>query len=368
MINWDEIIAPAKRENNTKRAFVAVNRLQGKHVPTAPGEALDMFAELAKVLQARYQERLLVIGFAETATAVALAVAQGLKCLSMTTTRENLPHVQYFYFSESHSHAMEQKLVREDLERAMGQVERIVIVEDEITTGNTILHLLRLLRQEYGAACPAMTAASLLNGMDEEAMALFAREQVDCVFLHKYTPAVYEKRMEQAVSEGKAWDLRGSSTDVPEIHIYEGNLELRRLQDAGEIARQCDGLLAVLERECSFAQGERVLVLGTEEFMYPALWIGRQLQQAGCQVWCHATTRSPIVPSPQEDYPLHSRWCLRSLYDEGRVTYLYNLTRYDSVLLLTDADTESAAGLADLTAALRQTGNERVRIVEWRRL
>ena len=38
-----------------------------------------MFAELAKVLQARYQERLLVIGFAETATAVALAVAQGLK-------------------------------------------------------------------------------------------------------------------------------------------------------------------------------------------------------------------------------------------------------------------------------------------------
>ena len=120
--------------------------------------------------------------------------------------------------------------MREDLERAMGQVERIVIVEDESTTGNTILHLLRLLRQEYGAACPAMTAASLLNGMDEEAMALFAREQVDCVFLHKYTPAVYEKRMEQAVSEGKAWDLRGSSAVLPEIHIYEGNLELRRLQ------------------------------------------------------------------------------------------------------------------------------------------
>lgn len=77
--NWETIIAAAKRENNSRRSFVLVNRLQGKHVPASPLQAMEMFRQLADALKQRYpSEPCLAIGFAETATAIGLAVAPGL--------------------------------------------------------------------------------------------------------------------------------------------------------------------------------------------------------------------------------------------------------------------------------------------------
>ena len=71
MYTEKQLVAVAKRENNTKRNYLVVNRLQGKHVPVSPGEAMQMFEELAAAARERYgAERTLVIGFAETATAI----------------------------------------------------------------------------------------------------------------------------------------------------------------------------------------------------------------------------------------------------------------------------------------------------------
>lgn len=58
-----ELAAVAKRENNKKRSYLVVNRLQGKHVPVSPGKALRMFGSLAELLLEEYRgERLLLIG------------------------------------------------------------------------------------------------------------------------------------------------------------------------------------------------------------------------------------------------------------------------------------------------------------------
>ena len=43
--------------------------------------------------------------------------------------------------------------------------------------------------------------------------------------------------------------------------------------------------------------GERILVLGTEEFMYAGLIFGETLEKKGCTVRFHAATRSPIEVS-----------------------------------------------------------------------
>ena len=143
-----ELAAVAKRENNKKRTWLVVNRLQGKHVPVSPGKALRMFGSLAELLLEEYRgERLLLIGFAETATAVGAAVAEKLGALYIQTTREQIQDVEYFYFSEQHSHATEQKLVKDDLDRVMERVDRIIFIEDEITTGNTIRNIIELLKK-----------------------------------------------------------------------------------------------------------------------------------------------------------------------------------------------------------------------------
>ena len=69
MYKEKQLVGIAKRENNTKRKYLVVNRLQGKHIPVSAKEAFRMFSELAAQVREAYAgERLLLVGFAETAT------------------------------------------------------------------------------------------------------------------------------------------------------------------------------------------------------------------------------------------------------------------------------------------------------------
>ncbi len=65
----------AKRYNNPKRSYLLVNPLQAKHIPVSPAAALEMMGALGDQVAAKYPEARLVIGFAETATAIGAAVA-----------------------------------------------------------------------------------------------------------------------------------------------------------------------------------------------------------------------------------------------------------------------------------------------------
>ena len=44
----NDLITIAKRENNSKRSFLLVNPLQGKHIPAVPSQCLELFSTLAK--------------------------------------------------------------------------------------------------------------------------------------------------------------------------------------------------------------------------------------------------------------------------------------------------------------------------------
>ncbi len=115
--------------------------------------------------------------------------------------------------------------------------------------------------------------------------------------------------------------------------------------------------------------GGKVLVLGTEEFMFPAIHIGAILQDnpSVSRVRVHATTRSPILVSDENEYPLHRRYQLRSCYDEGRTTFVYDLEKYDTVLVVTDSEKSSNKGIQDILAALKLVGNECIRLYNWKR-
>lgn len=77
----------AKRYNNPKRSYLLVNPLQAKHIPVSPAAALEMMGALGDQVAAKYPEARLVIGFAETATAIGAAVAArlGPDCLYVHT-------------------------------------------------------------------------------------------------------------------------------------------------------------------------------------------------------------------------------------------------------------------------------------------
>lgn len=361
-----ELAAVAKRENNKKRSYLVVNRLQGKHVPVSPGKALRMFGSLAELLLEEYRgERLLLIGFAETATAVGAAVAEKLGALYIQTTREQIQDVEYFYFSEQHSHATEQKLVKDDLDRVMERVDRIIFIEDEITTGNTIRNIIELLKKAY-PGCAGFSAASLLNGMAKTYQEEYAKSGIRLHWLLRTCHDSYEERAADCRGDGICHGCDSSlPAVVPEEYRISGCRDARRLTDGTLYKTACRQMGREAVEHLQPVRGERILVIGTEEFMYPALVLASMLEEKTGWVRCHSTTRSPILVSSEAWYPLHERYELRSLYDRQRTTFLYDLSAYDRVCMVTDAGEEEKEGLYSLINALVSCGNERICVIRW---
>ena len=202
MYKESDLVRIAKRENNKKRSYLVINQKQGKHIPVSPGEAFAMFHDLADLLREPYRdERLLVIGFAETATAIGASVAVDLHAAYMQTTREEIPGAGYLYFSESHSHAVEQRLVRDDLFAAMNGTDRIIFGEDEVTTGNTILSAIESIEMCLGYRVK-FSVASLLNGMDAAAEKEYENRGISLHYLVKTDHKAYQSQAEKYRGDG----------------------------------------------------------------------------------------------------------------------------------------------------------------------
>lgn len=373
-----DLVRIAKRENNTKRSYLVVDPLQGKHVPVEPSKALNLFKSLAEKLQGKYEgERLLLIGFAETATAIGAQAAITLGTKYIQTTREVIPDARYLFFSEAHSHATEQKLVKDDIDRVINDIDRIVFIEDEVTTGNTIMNIIKIITKEYQKKIK-FAVASLLNGMTEESLKIYQDEKIELHYLVKTDHSGYGAVAEQYRCDGlyicaipenhthESADIDVQSEKNMREHIISipGWMNARRFVDAKQYEAACRKLAETVIAETGVKQGERVLVIGTEEFMYPALLTGQEIEKIGCDVRCHSTTRSPIAVSTEEEYPLHCRYELCSLYDPERKTFIYDLENYDRVIVMTDSALASLKGLETLIYALRMK-NENISVIRW---
>lgn len=365
MYTENDLVRVAKRENNTKRAYLVVNRLQAKHVPVRPGRAIALFDRLAELVEQAYgEEPLLLIGFAETATAIGARLAIRLNSYYMQTTRETEAGAAYIYFEESHSHATEQKLFRDDLERMAGRVRRIVFVEDEVTTGNTIMKIIRIIREMYGG-CFSFSVASLLNGMDEEALAAYRREGIAVHYVVKTDHASYSDRAAAFAGDGCFHEQETGHTGISyRERELSGYVNARHLVRGDVYEKACERLWEQINAHIS-CEKKKIAVLGTEEFMYPAIDTAYRLEQEGHEVWCHSTTRSPIAVSREQEYPLHERYELASFYDSSRLTYIYDLGKYDMAVILTDAVRGGQKAEQTLLHALWQCGTENVVLYRW---
>lgn len=365
MYTEKDLVAIAKRENNNKRNYLVVNRLQGKHIPVESEYSLDMFKELAGMVLEEYKdEKILVVGFAETATAIGSAVAVSTNSYYMQTTRENIENVEYLYFTESHSHATEQKLIKTDLDKIIDEIQRIVFVEDEVTTGNTILKIIDIIEKTYPKNIQ-FSVASLLNGMDEVAREVYESRNIRMHYLVKTDHSAYIDIAEQFEGNGEYCSYPQVCKTELKVYKAEHYLNARRLQTGSAYKEACDKLCKQIMQWLTFEKGEKILVLGTEEFMYPAIYVGAAITKKGCEVKSHSTTRSPIAVSKEEEYPVHVRYELHSFYDDERRTFIYDLDKYDKVLIITDSVNQSKQGMKDLCSNLAKCGNTNIHVIEW---
>lgn len=380
----NDLVRLAKRDNNTRRPFLLVNPLQGKHIPCSPGGALALFQCLAaRLYDSCREEQLLIIGFAETATAIGAAIAACAPDQTdyIQTTREAIGGTDSLFFSEVHSHATEQKLIKNNLRSMLLRADRVIFAEDEVTTGNTILNAIDAVQKEYGPLPLKFGVVSILNGMSEENLKVFHHRGISCTWLLRLENESYTDHLSSC-----EYDPALCFTPDPSLLSDEDFYELlsRAKKGGFPLEGYCnprlgagmktflDGCRHMTESASAYPDTENlmdknVLVLGTEEFMFPPLILAAYLEtHCGCRsVRFHATTRSPILPCGREDYPITSRFSLRSVYDPCRATFIYNLNQYDKVIIVHDSPENYTAGILDLCTALTQRGCGDITIFRW---
>lgn len=355
----DDVLRVARRHRNEKRSYLLVNPLQGKHMPVAPHKALDLMKALGEKVAAAAPSAGIVIGFAETATAIGAVVAKSLadSCLYVQTTRENLT-ARAIEFLEEHSHAPEQRLAADALEAQLAETDAVVFVDDEISTGRTLCNIVRQMKEELPVlGDKKLLAASILNRLTAEDRERLLAHGVECVALVELAPEDYEAQAAAFLTHGAA-DCRVPSRRYPCRTIALGaHATPRTGVTIGEYMILWQGAGLVLADRISWAKHESILVLGTEECMLPGLMVGRVLEQKGWQnVFFHATTRSPIGISDAEGYPIEAGWQVKSFYGDERATYIYNLRPYHHAVIVSDTEHDALASVESLSRALRESG------------
>ena len=330
----EELFGLAQRENNSKRLNLLVNRFQAKHVPCDPVKSLALFDALAEQIKITDDsDSVLVIGFAETATAIGAQVAVKLGAkYYIHTTREPFPE-NYLCadFSEEHSHASSQRLYS-DIKDIFDGIRHIIFVDDELTTGKTIINFIKALSGKV-AADMKYHAVCIVNGQNAENSRIFSDMGIDVAYLVKIEDTLTD--MNTPIDFIKEQPV----TSIPVNKGYE-LIEIRCQRDArlgikpDEYISFCQEAAGCVEKYIT--PGTKVDVIGTEEFMFPAIFAAARLQKNGVQVTCHSTTRSPIVPG-KGNYPLHRRYDLTSLYEKDRRTFIYDLSPCDTAVVMCDS-------------------------------
>ena len=366
----DDLVRLAKRDNNNIRPYLYVNPIQGKHIPTDPEDTMMMCRTLANMVKAAYpSDRLFVIGFAETATGIAAGVCHYLDNVVyyQNTTREQADNEEYLYFTESHSHATDQMLRTNSIDHCFENVDRIIFIDDEVTTGNTICKLVDRLEDKCGISKIKYSIASILNSMTNFRVNQLEDKGIECLFISDL-PFEYKKNSIMDISYEKDRDTLCKADEMENVDCVEFDTKanVRSTISFYEYESEINRFVSKIEKIIGYEHYGRLLVLGTEECMYPAIRLGEILKKDGVAeaVKVHATTRSPIIASCEDGYPLNHRYQIRSVYDKERDTYVYNLKRYDKVIVVTDTGIV-AEGMNDLLVALRSVGNKNILVSRW---
>jgi adenine/guanine phosphoribosyltransferase-like PRPP-binding protein len=348
---FKDIIQVEHRSGNPKRDYLFVNRIQGKHIPCNPKFTISMCKKLASKVSEKLDAdtKVLVIGFAETATAIGELVALNLPQAQyvMHTTRENVGK-DLLEFQEEHSHATEQFLSVWDNTNSkdfINQFDYILFVEDEISTGNTILNFIKAFRSlDLEGTELKFGVASICNWQDESRIEQFKSHNIDRYYLISGELKDVNAKMN---IEHKSKPIIINIEDSLRYFGFE-NERLGRKVEKSFMESDINTVVNQLEQSylktipVDSLKGMTARVVGTEESMILPILVANELQSRfGISTICHSSSRSKIdVINSMFDTVqtgIKSRHNIPSMYDNDRKTYIYNLNKYtDMVILISD--------------------------------
>lgn len=357
-----EILKIAKRYGNVKRSYLLVNPLQAKHIPTSPHDTLKMMHALGTRVERLFPQTKVVVAFAETATAIGSVLATHFKdCFYVQTTRERFPSSEKcLCFNEEHSHAVEQKLCYGLLQDAFTATDTILLVDDEISTGKTLINIVEQIKKAFPCVqSKRFVAVSLINRVSIENINLLLQNGIECECLVKIENENYDTQIAQydIVSPSEInYNFEGTVEEILlpyEVNPREGARVEHFINATMQFVNKAFEKLVPIVAHC-----QSVLVLGTEECMYPAIKLGEALENSmtNGKVRVHATTRSPIGVCNMHGYPIQNGYHIQSFYEKDRNTFIYNADMYDIVVVCSDARENTERAMRDICCVFRKYG------------
>lgn len=312
---------------NPKRAFLFVSRVLGRHIPARPSLMAESFTALAAKIPADLPGPVLVIGMAETAVGLGAGVHRALSqtrddSVYLCSSRHPTGTALFARFEEEHSHASSHllHLPQDALARElMLNARSLVLVDDEASTGNTFINLTKAL------------AEAGLNSI----------ERIVTATLTDWSQDAVRHAMGQHVTSISLLDGCYTFTDDPDAElpvmpevgsVAQGDWPLDASRDWGRmgVREHADTLAPGLQIQ----PGERVLVIGTSEYVWPPFLLAERLERAGADVHFSSTSRSPIALGHAIDHALS----FSDNYGLGIPNFLYNVApgQFDRVLICSE--------------------------------
>ncbi|MEU3207157.1 phosphoribosyltransferase [Streptomyces cyaneofuscatus] len=373
-----ELLGLALRRN-PKRAHLLVSNVLGKHVPQRPsvvyGAGYGLGERVRALLGPEEARRAVVLGYAETATGLGHAVADGLRDAPyLHSTRRPVAGVaQAGGFEEAHSHATSHLLLPEAPELLAGGAEAstLVLVDDEFSTGNTVLNTIRALHETHPRERYVIVAlVDMRSAGDRDRLTAFAAEigaRVDLVTRSSGTVTLPEGVLErgqalvadqEAEQAGRADEAVAGVAPAPAPVTRVALDWPAEVPDGGRHgftpahrAALEAALPGMAERIAGALDSDvrRVLVLGFEELMYAPLRLGAALEAAmgsGAGIRYSTTTRSPVLAVDDPGYAIRTRLVFPAHDDPADGPgdrYAYNVAGagFDAVVAVVDSTADT---------------------------
>lgn len=381
-----ELLGLALRRN-PKRAHLLVSNVLGKHVPQKPsvvyGAGYGLGERVRALLGEDRARRAVVLGYAETATGLGHAVADGLRDAPyLHSTRRPVAGVaQAGGFEEAHSHATSHLLLPEEPELLAGggtgsDASVLVLVDDEFSTGNTVLNTIRALHESHPRERYVIVAlVDMRSAGDRDRLTAFAAEigaRVDLVTRSSGTVTLPEGVLErgqalvaaQEAEQAQQKDRGALSGGAPVTRVglgwpegvpdggRHGFTPAHRAALEAALPGMAERIAAELgddPRQGRDGSPRRVLVLGFEELMYAPLRLGTALEAAlgtDTEVRYSTTTRSPVLAVDDPGYAIRTRLVFPAHDDPADGPgdrYAYNVAGagFDAVVAVVDSTADT---------------------------
>lgn len=366
---------------NKKRQFLFISTVLGKHlavrpqIPLLTGALLAMMYDqqgnnqkvntITPVVQALKEginleelqnsvkgsvelaHKTLFIGFAETATALGHAVFNAFQSNAMYihTTREVIPHIEPFVtFEEEHSHATSHRIYTEE-PNVLQQAKRIVLIDDEITTGNTVINIIETLKKKFPDV-KQYVVLSILDWRSEQQRIVFQQLEEQWEISIKFisimcgtfnctgVPSLTSVQPKVTTIATRDITLLPIKDSIDRLFYYSvaenGKINNqpylkatgRFMLTSKQHFEQMNMLQAIAKQLKELRTDGPALVIGTGEFMYVPMHIASYLGEG---VYFQSSTRSPIYCTDDVDYTITEKIVFESPENNGVENYLYNV-------------------------------------------